>query len=163
MRCSLQTTETCSRGGGRWGGGTTQDTNVIRWASSPVRVFLQHLVDADAEGLVIEALVDEIFIYPELGGSDRLALWDPRQVKSELFVMPPHRQELLIVLHCQGKTEKSIYVQFLEVDGGSQGLFARLRSRTLVQRESNAWRRGRHGASDPRRAFTIYFPPALAC
>lgn len=92
-------------------------------APSPVRVFLQHLVDADAEGLVIEALVDEVFINPELGGGHRLALWDPRQVKSELFVMPPHRQELLIVLHCQGETEKSISVQFLEEDGGLQGLF----------------------------------------
>lgn len=104
-------------------GGASQNTSVIRWASSPVRVLLQHLVDADAEGLVIEALVDEILIYPELGGGDRLALWDPRQVKSELFVMPPHRQELLIVLHCQRETEKSLYVQFLEVAGGLQGLF----------------------------------------
>lgn len=86
-------------------------------------MFLQHLVDADAEGLVIEALVDEIFIYPELGGGDRLALRDPRQVKSELFVMPPHRQELLIVLHCQGETEKSIYVQFLEVERRITGAF----------------------------------------
>lgn len=78
------------------------------WPSSPVRVFLQHLVHADAEGLVIEALEDEIFIYPELGSSDGLALWDPRQVESELSVMPPHWQELLIVFHYEENRQKRV-------------------------------------------------------
>lgn len=43
---------------------------------SPVRMFLQHLIDTDAEGFIIVAFMDEIFVYPKLSSSDRLALWD---------------------------------------------------------------------------------------
>lgn len=43
---------------------------------SPVRMFLQHLVDTYTEGFIIVAFVDEIFVYPKLCSSDRLALWD---------------------------------------------------------------------------------------
>lgn len=70
---------------------------------SPVRVFLQDLIDADAEGLVIVTFVDEIFVYPKLGSSHCLPLWDTRQVKTELSVMPSNWQELLIVLHWKKK------------------------------------------------------------
>lgn len=66
---------------------------------SPVRVFLQHLIDADAEGFVVVAFMDEIFVYSKLGSSDRLALWDTGQVETEFSVMPSHWQELCIVLH----------------------------------------------------------------
>lgn len=44
---------------------------------SPIRVFLQHLVDADAKGLIIVTFMDEVFIYTKLGSSDCLTLWDP--------------------------------------------------------------------------------------
>lgn len=78
-----------------------------RWIiHSPVRVFLQHLVDADAEGLVVIALVDEVFINPKLCSSDRLTLWDPWQVKSELFMMPSHWEELFVMLHCKTQIKR---------------------------------------------------------
>lgn len=44
---------------------------------SPIRVFLQHLVDADAESLIIVTFVDEVFIYTKLSSSDGLTLRDP--------------------------------------------------------------------------------------
>lgn len=74
---------------------------------SPVWVFLQHLIDADTEGLVIVTFMDEIFVYPKLSSSDCLALWDTWQVKTEFSVMSSHWQELLIVLHWKkrGKRE----------------------------------------------------------
>ncbi len=40
-------------------------------------MFLQHLVDADAESLIIVTFVDEVFVYPKLSSGDGLALWDP--------------------------------------------------------------------------------------
>lgn len=74
---------------------------------SPVWVFLQHLIDADTEGLIIVTFMDEIFVYPKLGSSDCLALRDTWQVKTEFSVMSSHWQELLIVLHWKkrGKRE----------------------------------------------------------
>lgn len=73
---------------------------------SPVGVFLQHLVDTDTEGFVIVAFMDKIFVYPKLGGSDCLALWDTWQVETKFSVMPSHWQELFVVLHCN-ETEKN--------------------------------------------------------
>lgn len=66
---------------------------------SPVRVFLQHLIDTDTEGFIVVAFMDEIFVYPKLRSGDRLALWDTWQVKTEFSVMSSHWQELFIVLH----------------------------------------------------------------
>lgn len=73
---------------------------------SPVRVLLQHLVDADSEGFVIVAFVDEIFVYPKLGSSHCFALRDTWQVKTKFSVMPSHWQELFIVLHWNKKEER---------------------------------------------------------
>lgn len=90
-------------------------------ASSPVRVFLQHLVDADAKCLIVEALMDEVFVDPELGSGDSLAFGDPRQIEAELFVMPPHRQELLVVLHYREKRQKMVLSGFFRITLSSLG------------------------------------------
>lgn len=79
-------------------------------------MLLQHLVDADPERLVIVTLVDEVFINAKLCRRDRLALGDPRQIESEFSVMPPHREEFLIVLHCKKKKEKQNATQTLIMD-----------------------------------------------
>lgn len=52
--------------------------HMTTYPCSPVRVLLQHLVDADAKGLIIETFVDEVFIYSKLRSGDRLPLRDPR-------------------------------------------------------------------------------------
>lgn len=62
-------------------------------------MFLQHLVDADAERLVVVTFVNEVLVDAELGRSDRLALRDPGEVESELPVMAAHWEEFLVVLH----------------------------------------------------------------
>lgn len=76
----------------------------------PVQMLFQHLVDADAEGFIVEALWNEVFVNPELRSSHRFALWNLGQVESEFSVMAPHWQKLLIVFNCtQKKTAQEMH------------------------------------------------------
>lgn len=49
----------------------------------PVRRLLQDLVDADPEGLVLVALLDEVLVNPELGRCDRLSLRNTGEVETK--------------------------------------------------------------------------------
>ncbi len=74
----------------------------------PVWMFFQHLVDADAEGLIIKAFWNKVLVDAELCSSHRFTLRNLGQVKSEFSVMAPHRQKLLIMFNCIKQTVKEM-------------------------------------------------------
>lgn len=67
----------------------------------PVWMFLQHLVDADKEGLVFKALHHAVLVDPKLSGCDSLALRNLRQIELELLVVPLVGCEFLVILNCR--------------------------------------------------------------
>lgn len=69
-------------------------------------MFLQHLVDADKEGLVFKAPHNTVLVDPKLSGCDGLALRNLRQIKFELLVVPLVRRELLVILNCRREKER---------------------------------------------------------
>lgn len=69
-------------------------------------MFLQHLVDADKEGLVFKASHNAVLVDPKLSGCDGLALRNLRQIKFEFLVVPLVRRELLVILNCRWEKER---------------------------------------------------------
>lgn len=69
----------------------------------PAQVLLQHLVNADPEGLVVEALPDVVLVDAELRGGHRFAFRDLGQVKPELPVVVAWVEKLFVVFHWKGK------------------------------------------------------------
>lgn len=62
-------------------------------------MFLQNLVDADLEGLVVKPLSNIILIDPEFSCGHGFALWDFGEIEPEFPVVTSPMKELLIVLH----------------------------------------------------------------
>lgn len=71
-------------------------------------MFLQHLVDADKEGLVFKAPRNAVLVDPKLSGCNGLTLRNLRQIKFELLVVPLVRRELLVILNCRWEKERKV-------------------------------------------------------
>ena len=101
----------------------------------PAQVLLQHLVHADAEGLVIEVLPDVVLVDAEFGSSHGFPFRDLGQIKPELPVVVARVEELFVVLHWKGKKTH------MGTDGAS-GLGCTLPAADQWVTGSDLWSRG---------------------
>lgn len=66
-------------------------------------VFLYDLMYGDLQGDVVVAGMTAVLIDPELGGCDRLTLWDLGQIKAELLVVSPLVRKIFVFLDWERK------------------------------------------------------------